>query len=265
LIVALGLVGVASVKLITAGQPEGEICDNTDIGGQDVFCECNDLPGPAKITALAAEDDGPADSNGPIAFAYIDSDGSVMAGTSNVSCTYNVDKSRYDITIEGEDYFYNRYVTVATCCGSFGVPITNSSNGELIVSIRDVYNNRTMEDFQFVTYKPKLPGMDDVIELTEATFDDVALSADVPVMVVFYTEWSSYCQAMTPIVAQIATEYKGKALVCQVDAEKSPSVNSTYGVISVPTFIFFKDGEAQRKMAGTQMKETLTAAIDELL
>lgn len=89
----------------------------------------------------------------PIAYAYINSDGTVSTGTPNVSCTWNAASSRYEITIDGESYYYNNYVTVVTL-QSLGVAKTGSIGGMLAVNIYNLSGTPMQSGFQFVTYKP---------------------------------------------------------------------------------------------------------------
>ncbi len=88
----------------------------------------------------------------PIAYAFINSDGSVQSGTPNVSCTWT--GTRYEITISGESYFYNTYVTVVTLSGDTGVARTDSSGGMLVVNVCNLSGVTMQSRFQFITYKP---------------------------------------------------------------------------------------------------------------
>ena len=75
----------------------------------------------------------------PIAYAFINSDGSVASGTPNVSCTWNAGSQQYEITIAGESYFYNNYVTTVTVSGLARIATTNSGVGKLLVFIQEFY------------------------------------------------------------------------------------------------------------------------------
>ena len=88
----------------------------------------------------------------PIAYAYIDSSGSVSSGTPNVSCTWNV--SRYEITIAGESYYYNDYITVVTPSGAGVMAGTSSTSGKLLVYITNLSGTTIQSGFQFIMYKP---------------------------------------------------------------------------------------------------------------
>jgi len=98
---------------------------------------------------------GHADATLPIAYAFIEgSNADVRSGTSNVSCTWNAAGERYEITIQGESYYYRDYQTTVNTAGSLArFAVTNSSGGKLVVAIFDLAGNKVKNDFQFVTFK----------------------------------------------------------------------------------------------------------------
>jgi hypothetical protein len=96
---------------------------------------------------------GPGGSNVPSAYGFINSNGSVSSATSNVSSTYNAAQSRYEITITGESYFFNDYVTVITAVNNDVIAKTDSISGNLLVYLR-TGGAATQSSFQFVTFKP---------------------------------------------------------------------------------------------------------------
>ncbi len=99
---------------------------------------------------------GTTDFAMPIAYAFINSDGTVNAGTPNVSSTWNAANSRYEITISGETYDWKTYVTVVTASSNLGayIPGTDSYSGKLIVYIYTAASMKTQMPFQFATFKP---------------------------------------------------------------------------------------------------------------
>jgi hypothetical protein len=98
---------------------------------------------------------GTSDLATPIAYAFINSGGSVASGTPNVSASWNAVSSYYEITISGESYYYNDYVTQVTVWGSsLYTATTGSTGGKLVVYIHDSAGVKTQENFQFITYKP---------------------------------------------------------------------------------------------------------------
>jgi len=100
--------------------------------------------------------------------------------------------------------------------------------------------------------------------ISDSNFEELVLKAELPVMLDVYTEWCGPCRAIAPFIEQMAKEYEGKALIFKVDAEKCPNVAEKYGIISVPTFLFFKGGELVDKQTGIS-KPALTEKLNALL
>ena len=104
-----------------------------------------------------------------------------------------------------------------------------------------------------------------VIELTDAAFDDVVHNSDVPVLVDFWAPWCGPCKMMAPILNEIADEYIGRAKICKLNTDEARDSAIEFGINAIPTTILFKDGQVQNKWVGLTSKKDLTAAIDELL
>ncbi len=104
-----------------------------------------------------------------------------------------------------------------------------------------------------------------VIELTDAEFDEVVLSSDVPVLVDFWAPWCGPCKMMAPILGEIADGYTGKAKVCRVNTDDSRDSAIEFGISAIPTLILFKGGQVQNTWVGLTNKDNIAAAIDELI
>lgn len=104
-----------------------------------------------------------------------------------------------------------------------------------------------------------------VIELTDATFDDTVHNSDVPVLVDFWAPWCGPCKMIAPIVQEIAEEYTEKAKICKLNTDDARDSAMEFGISAIPTLILFKDGQVQKKWVGLTSKKDLSAAIDELL
>jgi hypothetical protein len=130
----------------------GTVNDATDDG--DLYVE-DTLEVDGAITKAYTA--GTNNSAIPIAYACINSDGSVASGTPNVSCSWNATNSNYEITIAGETYYYLDYVTVVTVTDSNPprIATTGSLGGKLIVHINNVSTVTELQaPFHFITYKP---------------------------------------------------------------------------------------------------------------
>jgi len=104
-----------------------------------------------------------------------------------------------------------------------------------------------------------------VIELTDATFDQTIHNTDVPVLVDFWAPWCGPCKMIAPIIKEIADEYKDKAKICKLNTDDARDSAMEFGISAIPTLILFKDGQVQKKWVGLTSKKNLAAAIDELL
>ena len=101
--------------------------------------------------------------------------------------------------------------------------------------------------------------------INDNNFEEVVLKSDKPIMIDFWAEWCGPCRAIAPYVEQIAAEYDGKALVGKLDIEECPEITNRYGIRSIPTLLFFKDGKLVDKQVGMTSKSTLASKLDALL
>jgi thioredoxin 1 len=104
-----------------------------------------------------------------------------------------------------------------------------------------------------------------VIELTDATFDQTVHSSDVPVLVDFWAPWCGPCKMIAPLIKEIADEYADKAKICKLNTDDARDSAMEFGISAIPTLILFKDGQVQKKWVGLTSKKDLATAIDELL
>lgn len=103
------------------------------------------------------------------------------------------------------------------------------------------------------------------LEITDATFEEVVLNSDKPVIVDFWAAWCGPCRMVGPIIEEISNEYEGKAIVGKVDVDTNTQYAAKYGIRSIPTVIVFKDGEIVNRFVGVSDKSTYTGALEAVL
>ena len=101
--------------------------------------------------------------------------------------------------------------------------------------------------------------------ITDATFEEVVLKSDKPVLVDFWAAWCGPCRMVGPIIDEIGQEYDGKAVVGKVDVDANQEFAAKYGVRNIPTVLVFQGGEVVGRQVGVAPKQTYTDAIDALL
>ena len=100
--------------------------------------------------------------------------------------------------------------------------------------------------------------------VTDANFAET-LNSDKPVLIDFWATWCGPCKAIAPVIDEIATEYEGKAVVGKCNVDECDDAPMTYGIRSIPTLLFFKNGELVDRHVGVISKADLAAKIDSLL
>ena len=104
-----------------------------------------------------------------------------------------------------------------------------------------------------------------VEQLTQDTFLSAIQGSDVPVLVDCFATWCGPCKMMAPIVDDIAEDYEGKLRVYKVDVDEAPEIARNYGIMSIPTFLFFKGGELTKKVVGGMDPDTFENLVEEQL
>lgn len=94
-----------------------------------------------------------------------------------------------------------------------------------------------------------------VVNLNEKNFEEEVLKSDKTILIDFWASWCGPCRAMMPVVAEIAKE--GKIKVCKVNVDEEPELASKFGVMSIPTFVAFKNGQMVGSTIGVQSKEEI--------
>ena len=89
-----------------------------------------------------------------------------------------------------------------------------------------------------------------VIQLTDKDFEVTVLKNKLPVMVDFYADWCGPCKLAAPVIDKLSETYKDKLVIGKLDVDSNQATSGKYGVMSIPTVIFFKDGKEVERMSG---------------
>ncbi|MBD80503.1 MAG: thioredoxin [Crocinitomicaceae bacterium] len=100
------------------------------------------------------------------------------------------------------------------------------------------------------------------LEFTDGNFQEEALNTDKPVIVDFWAEWCGPCKMVGPLVQQIAEEYDGKAVVGKLNVDLNPETAGKYGIRSIPTILYLKNGEIVDKQVGAVPKDVLVKKLE---
>lgn len=100
--------------------------------------------------------------------------------------------------------------------------------------------------------------------VTDANFAEI-INTDKLVMVDFWATWCGPCRALAPIVEELAAEYEGKAVIGKCNVDECQDIPMQFGIRSIPTLLFFKNGQLVDKLVGAMPKAQLAKKIDSLL
>jgi thioredoxin 1 len=104
-----------------------------------------------------------------------------------------------------------------------------------------------------------------IIELTDAEFDNVVHDSSQPVLVDFWAPWCGPCKMMAPVIEEIANEYAGKAKICKLDTDEHREAAIEFGISAIPTVILFDGGQMTKKWVGLVKKTDIADEINKLL
>ncbi|MFN7120203.1 MAG: thioredoxin [Saprospiraceae bacterium] len=99
-------------------------------------------------------------------------------------------------------------------------------------------------------------------QITDTNFQESVMERNGLTVIDFWAEWCGPCRMISPIVEELSKEYDGKVLVGKVDVDSNPEVSMKYGIRSIPTILFLKNGEVVDKQVGATSKQVLASKIE---
>ena len=108
---------------------------------------------------------------------------------------------------------------------------------------------------------------DNVVKLTDATFDEVVGASTEPILIDFWAEWCGPCKQVAPILSEIADEQAGKITIAKLNIDENPQTAMRFGVMSIPTMLVFTPGDPapSKTIVGARPKQALLQELHSLL
>lgn len=103
------------------------------------------------------------------------------------------------------------------------------------------------------------------VTLTDRNFQREVIESQKPVLVDFWAPWCGPCQAMGPVIKEIAEEFQSRVVVAKVDVDNHPEIAARYGIQSIPTLLIFQNGEVVDQSVGTMPKKALAQKLEDRL
>lgn len=100
------------------------------------------------------------------------------------------------------------------------------------------------------------------IILNEQNFETEVLKSDIPVFVDFFATWCGPCKMLSPIISNLAEEYKGRVKICKIDVDEQSAIAAKFGIQSIPTMKLFKNGEVVETIIGFRSKDAIVSVLE---
>ena len=105
---------------------------------------------------------------------------------------------------------------------------------------------------------------ENVIEITDSSFENEVVQNDIPVLVDFWAEWCGPCRMIAPIIEELADEYKDTVKFGKIDTDKNRDVPVKFDIQAIPTIILFNKGQIAHKFVGLTSKDDFKTELDAL-
>lgn len=103
------------------------------------------------------------------------------------------------------------------------------------------------------------------LHITKGNFESQVLQSKTPILIDFWATWCAPCRAVAPILDELALKYKGKFTIGKVNVDEHPELAAQFGVLNIPTLIFFQAGQEADRVVGVQPKSQLEAKIQKIV
>ncbi|WP_027849223.1 thioredoxin TrxA [Marinospirillum minutulum] len=101
-----------------------------------------------------------------------------------------------------------------------------------------------------------------ILNTSDANFEDDVVKAELPVLVDYWAEWCGPCKMIAPVLEEVASEYEGRLAVCKLNIDENTDTPARFGIRGIPTLMIFKGGEIVATKVGALSKSQLSAFVD---
>ena len=103
---------------------------------------------------------------------------------------------------------------------------------------------------------------DNVVHVTDASFEQEVINSDLPVLVDYWAEWCGPCKMIAPVLEEIAGEFDGRVKIAKLNIDENPQTPPKFSIRGIPTLMLFKDGNVEATKVGAVSKSQLTAFLE---